>query len=73
MKVHQAVIESGDKESGISIHTVNEKYDEGQILFQAKCSVESGDTAETLAMKIHELEHQYFPKVIEEEVLGNRQ
>ena len=72
MKVHQAVIDAGDKESGISIHTVNERYDEGKILFQAKCKVEPLDTAESLAMKIHDLEYQYFPKVIEELLLGSR-
>ena len=72
MKVHQAVIDARDKESGITVHLVNENYDEGDIIFQAKCKVESQDTADTLAVKIHELEHQYFPKVIEEVVLGNR-
>jgi phosphoribosylglycinamide formyltransferase 1 len=73
MKVHQALIDAGDKESGITVHRVNEQYDEGDILFQAKCKVDPMDTAETLAMKIHELEHRYYPKVIEEVVLGKRQ
>jgi len=72
MKVHQAVIASGDKETGISIHSVNECYDEGQILFQARCKVDPEDTPESLAMKIHALEYKYFPKVIEEVVLGTR-
>lgn len=64
MKVHQAVIEKKEKESGISIHYVNEKYDEGNIIFQAKCPVEREDTPETLAAKIHQLEYKHFPEVI---------
>ncbi len=66
MHVHQAVIDSGDAESGISIHYVNEKYDEGKIIFQARCKIDRDDTPETLAEKIHQLEYEYFPKVIEE-------
>ncbi|MFA8435659.1 MAG: phosphoribosylglycinamide formyltransferase [Marinifilaceae bacterium] len=66
MKVHQTVIESGDCESGITIHMVNEKYDEGKILFQGRCSVESDDTPEDLAQKVHELEYEYYPKIIEQ-------
>jgi phosphoribosylglycinamide formyltransferase 1 len=65
MRVHEAVLQSGDKESGITIHYVNEKYDDGQILFQAKCAVDLNDTPESLAARIHELEYTYFPKVIE--------
>ena len=65
MNVHQAVIESGDKESGITIHFVNKQYDEGQIILQAKCAVDLGDTAEILAQKIHQLEQTHFPEVIE--------
>jgi phosphoribosylglycinamide formyltransferase-1 len=64
-KVHEAVIASGDAESGITIHQVNERYDDGGILFQARCRVEPGDTAETLAARVHELEYRYFPGVIE--------
>jgi phosphoribosylglycinamide formyltransferase 1 len=64
--VHEAVIANGEKESGITIHYVNENYDEGDIIFQAKCGVESSDTAETLAQKIHQLEHLHFPSVIHE-------
>jgi phosphoribosylglycinamide formyltransferase 1 len=64
MKVHEAVIASGEKESGISIHYVNERYDEGQIIFQAKCTVEKTDTPETLARKIHALEYAHFPVVL---------
>ena len=63
--VHEAVIASGDAESGISIHYVNEKYDEGNIIFQALCPVLAGDTPDTLATRIHELEYQYYPVVIE--------
>lgn len=70
MHVHQAVIDSGDAESGISIHYVNEKYDEGKIIFQARCKIELDDTPEILAKKIHQLEHEYFPKVIEELIIN---
>jgi phosphoribosylglycinamide formyltransferase-1 len=65
MSVHEAVIQSGDKESGISIHYVNEHYDAGEVIFQAKCPVEPDDTPESLAQKIHKLEYEWFPKVIE--------
>jgi phosphoribosylglycinamide formyltransferase-1 len=65
MKVHETVIESGDRESGITIHYVNEKYDDGAIIFQAKCPVEASDTPELLAAKIHELEYENLPVVIE--------
>jgi phosphoribosylglycinamide formyltransferase 1 len=66
MKVHQAVIDNKEKESGITIHYVNEKYDDGDIIFQAKCSVDSTDTPETLAQKIHILEHTHYPRVIDQ-------
>lgn len=69
MKVHEAVISNQDKESGITIHLVNERYDEGQILFQAKCSIEETDTPGSLAEKIHALEYRYFPQVIENYIL----
>jgi phosphoribosylglycinamide formyltransferase-1 len=64
-RVHEAVIEAGEKESGITIHYVNPKYDEGRIIFQAKCNVDPDDDADSLASKIHQLEYEYFPKVIE--------
>lgn len=64
-KVHHAVIEAKEKESGISIHYVNEKYDEGTIIFQGKCEVTPNDTPETLAARIHGLEHKYYPEIIE--------
>lgn len=65
MNVHKAVISNKETESGISIHYVNEKYDEGNIIFQAKCNITETDDAESLAEKIHLLEYEYFPKVIE--------
>lgn len=64
--VHQAVIDSGDKESGISIHIVNERFDEGNLVFQAVCPVIPGDTADSLASRVHQLEYLHFPRVIEE-------
>jgi phosphoribosylglycinamide formyltransferase-1 len=63
-RVHEAVIAAGEKESGITIHWVNEHYDEGGIIFQANCEVVSGDTPETLANKIHVLEHAHFAPTI---------
>jgi len=64
-KVHETVIAAGEKESGITIHYVNEHFDEGAPIFQAKCTIEPSDTPDTLAAKIHQLEHQHFPAVIE--------
>lgn len=64
--VHQAVIDHREKQSGITIHLVNENYDEGRILFQSSCEVAPDDTPDTLATKIHELEHRYFPGVVED-------
>jgi phosphoribosylglycinamide formyltransferase-1 len=66
MNVHRAVIENKEKESGITIHKVSEKYDEGEVIFQAKCEVLHTDTAEDIAQKIHRLEYEHFPKVIEQ-------
>ena len=63
--VHEAVITNGEEESGITIHFVNEQYDEGTIIFQASTSVSPDDTPETLAEKIHQLEYEHFPKVVE--------
>jgi phosphoribosylglycinamide formyltransferase-1 len=65
MKVHQAVKNSGAAETGITIHEVNEKYDEGRIIFQKSVGVTADDDPETIAAKVHALEHQYFPAVIE--------
>ena len=68
--VHEAVRQSGDTETGISIHFVNEKYDAGAVLFQARCVVAPEDTAETIAQKVHQLEYRYFPEIIEKVVAG---
>ena len=67
-KVHEAVLKSGDSQSGISIHYVDEDYDTGKIIFQANCDVDKNDSILSLAKKIHLLEHQNFSKVIEMEV-----
>lgn len=68
--VHEAVIAAGEKESGITIHYVNEKYDEGNIIFQTKCAVDIEDTPDQLASKIHQLEHRFYPKVINDLLLN---
>jgi phosphoribosylglycinamide formyltransferase-1 len=64
--VHEAIIRNQEKESGITIHYVNEVYDEGKIIRQEKCEVKPDDTPESLAQRIHILEHRYYPLVIEE-------
>lgn len=64
-KVHEAVIAAGEKESGITIHYVDEHYDNGDVIFQATCPVEPNDTPETLADKIHHLEHENFARIVE--------
>lgn len=65
MNVHKAVYAAKEKETGITIHYVNEAYDEGNIIFQANCSLDAEDTPESIAQKIHQLEHANFPRVIE--------
>lgn len=65
MHVHRAVIAAGERESGITIHYVNERYDEGEHLLQARCPVLPDDTPERLAERIHGLEHEHYPKVVE--------
>ena len=65
MRVHEAVIAAGEKESGITIHYVNERYDEGNVIAQFRISVSEGETPESLAEKIHALEYEHYPKVIE--------
>lgn len=65
MHVHMAVVANNESETGITIHYVNEHYDEGAIIFQAKCDVAPSDSAEDVAAKIHELEMAHFPKVVE--------
>jgi phosphoribosylglycinamide formyltransferase-1 len=68
--VHEAVLAAGEKESGITIHFVDEIYDNGEIIFQKKCKIDENETPESLALKIHELEHANYPAVIEKIVLG---
>ena len=63
--VHQAVKENHETETGITIHYVNEAYDEGEVIFQAKVTIENEDSIETIASKVHELEQANFPKVIQ--------
>jgi formyltetrahydrofolate-dependent phosphoribosylglycinamide formyltransferase len=72
MHVHEAVIAAGEKKSGITIHYVNEKFDEGEHIFQSSCPIEQADTPESLAQKIHALEHLHFPIVIEKVILKDR-
>ena len=67
--VHEAVLAAGEQESGITIHYVNDRYDSGDIIFQATCPVLPDDTPDTLAARVHELEYRHFPRVIEEAVL----
>ena len=68
-KVHEEVIAKHEKESGITVHYVNNRYDEGDIIFQARCAVTPEDTPDTLASKVHTLEYKHFPEVIEKLVL----
>ncbi|PKD21543.1 phosphoribosylglycinamide formyltransferase [Salegentibacter salinarum] len=66
MHVHQAIIQNKEKESGISIHYVNENYDEGEVIFQAKTEISEEDTPDTLAQKIHKLEYRHFPEILQQ-------
>lgn len=66
MNVHKAVVGNNEKESGITIHLVNENYDEGAILFQKTVDLDKEESPESLAEKIHELEYAWFPKIIED-------
>jgi len=66
MHVHKAVLDNKEKETGITIHYVNEHYDEGEFIFQTSVNIEECQTPEEIAAKIHELEHDYFPKVIDQ-------
>lgn len=72
LNVHQAVINEGEPETGITIHYVNEMYDRGKIIFQAKCKVDRKDNAEKLSKKVQELEHQYLPEWTERLVQQTR-
>ena len=69
-KVHQAVVEAREKESGITIHKIDANYDEGTTVFQAKIRVEPLDNAEKVAQKVHALEYKFYPQIIENLVLG---
>ena len=69
MHVHNAVVANGEQYSGISIHYVNENYDEGDIIFQKKCVLSSGDTAEDVAQKVHALEYTYYPEIIKQIIM----
>jgi phosphoribosylglycinamide formyltransferase 1 len=71
MHVHEAVVANKESETGITIHYVNENYDEGAVIFQAKCSVDVSDSAHDVASKIHELEMENFPKVVESLLFPN--
>ena len=68
-RVHQAVVEAGEKETGITIHWVDAQYDEGDIIFQARCALDASDTPKIVADKIHVLEHQHFAPTIEQILL----
>ena len=71
--VHEAVLQAGEVQSGITIHYVDEHYDQGDIIFQTACPVMDGDTPEKLAHRVHALEHMYYPEVVERVVVGNSQ
>lgn len=66
LNVHRAVCQAGEKETGITIHYVNEHYDSGKIILQERCKVEEGDTPEQISAKVRELEHRHYPGVIEQ-------
>jgi len=70
MNVHEAILKNNEKETGITIHYVNHEYDKGDIIFQAKCPVNKDDTAETIAKKVHALEYEHFPKIVEKIIPG---
>ena len=70
-RVHEAVVAAGEKESGITIHYINEHYDEGNTIFQATCPVLSTDSPDDVAKKVHALEYEHFPQIIEQ-VLNNK-
>jgi phosphoribosylglycinamide formyltransferase 1 len=71
--VHEAVILAGEKKSGITIHTIDEHYDRGKIIKQIECDVDVDETPESLALKIQKIEHDYFPKTIEEFIYSDTQ
>ena len=65
MNVHKAVKAAGEKESGLTIHFVNEKYDEGSYIFKAACQLKGDEPPEEIAQKVLKMEHKYFPQVVE--------
>ena len=71
MKVHQAVKESGHTETGVTIHLVNDHYDEGRIIFQGRCRIDENCSVEEIAKRVHALEYEHYPRVIEEWILEN--
>jgi phosphoribosylglycinamide formyltransferase-1 len=71
-RVHEAAIAAGERFSGITVHEVDPRYDEGRILFQAQCPVLAGDTPETLEARVRELEHRYYPAIVEAWALACR-
>ena len=71
LRVHEAVVQNNENETGITIHYVNENYDEGAIIFQAKCEVTKTDTANNIAAKIHKLEMEHFPRVVKSLLFPN--
>ncbi|MGQ1889111.1 phosphoribosylglycinamide formyltransferase [Thermophagus sp. OGC60D27] len=71
--VHEAVLRNGEKESGITIHYVNDRYDDGDIIFQAHCPIEADDSPESLASRIHQLEYEHYPRVIAEVLAQQKQ
>lgn len=72
MHVHTAVREAGETETGITIHYVNEQYDEGDIVFQARCPVAPEDTPADVARRVQALEHRYFPEIVEQLLSADR-
>lgn len=69
-RVHEAVLSAGEIESGITIHYINERYDEGGIILQAHCPVMPDDTPDSLATRVHQLEYEHYPKVVEKLLLA---
>ena len=68
--VHKSVLDSKESKSGITIHLVNEKYDDGKVLFQKEVLIDQLETIDSLASKIHKLEHKYYPEIIEKYILN---
>ncbi|MBO7142318.1 MAG: phosphoribosylglycinamide formyltransferase [Bacteroidales bacterium] len=68
-RVHQSVLDCGDKESGITIHFIDNDYDRGSVIFQAKCPVLPDDTADSLAQRVHALEYEHYPRIIEDTII----